>query len=127
MNLLKPLAIVATREQLPVPVPQPQTLNDFAAAVKAGHEKVMSDAVAFAGDAIVVGQMLLALKDEMRARKLTGVWTAFVEHECGVPIRSAQRYMKKAQEKAKLAQMLGDEATACRVLVKRDAASASEG
>lgn len=125
MNILKPLhptAAIVTTAQLPAVVLTAATdIERQVSRIKADIDLERRDRASAALHAIRIGEDLIALQEDLKSKQLSGIWTTIVEEQIGIPIRTAQRYIKKAKEKAKLTQALGDAATSCRLLSGRDA------
>jgi hypothetical protein len=68
------------------------SLTDLAARIKAEHTKSQTAIKRGLGHAIAAGHLL----NEAKAQLKHGQWLPWLQDHCGVPVRSAQRYMELA-------------------------------
>src|SRR5258707_562383 len=80
-------------DTLPVPIEASNYLTDLAARIRAEHEAA-SDAFALGlQHAIAGGRLLLEARNEIEH----GAWLLWLRERCGVPARTASRYMELAR------------------------------
>jgi hypothetical protein len=116
MNLLNPLAIVATREQLPAVVP----IDDLVARFKAARSGETGGVRQRVASQIECGRLLELMQQQIKATVGAGYWTAWVQLNCDVTLRQVQRYVKRWREFCKINQRVGSDATSMSLLARRD-------
>jgi hypothetical protein len=80
----------------PAPIPTTEFLSNLAARIKAAHEALTGKNVV--PRAVQAGEWLKEAKDKLDH----GQWQDWLEKNCDLKERTAQRYMKLADNKAKL-------------------------
>ena len=97
--------------------PQPSTavavvptnpFDELVMEIKSAHADAEGNFLTAAQHAIVCGERLIRLQELVEAKGVKGKWTAIVERVCGIPIRTAQRYIAKAREMQEISEAFGD-------------------
>jgi hypothetical protein len=88
-------------DKLPTPnikTPEPERLDVLAAQIKQGHALLNDNTRNIVQRAIAIGEALNEAKDKIEYSQ----WLPWLKAKCELPERTAQRYMKLANNKTKL-------------------------
>lgn len=101
-----PLLELGPSTQLPVPAER--SLDDLTAQIRHSHNEAIAAVARGAWYAIQAGKALIAAKAMLKAQRLTGMWQDYIAVQCQMPLRTAQHYLAKHEEK--LRQLVGPDA-----------------
>jgi hypothetical protein len=102
-------------------VPKPPSLLDQLLAEYRRADQMEMDGIRDGlGAQIKKGEILKAMKAQLKAQGLSKYWGAWVKDNCRVTIRQVQRYIRKHEEFSKVSQALGDKATSMSLIFERE-------